>query len=264
MSGADTSRLTAGLRRLAPWHLDVEVRDGVTTAAALESTAGVTRPDAGPVGFASPGQRFRRLMLQVYPGGLGGRSVLDCACNCGAYLFWARELGARRGFGFDVREHWIDQARFLLQHRDQPGAGLRFEVLDLYDLPRRRLRPYDITLFQGIFYHLPDPVRGLRLAADLTRELMVVTTATKEGEEDGRLMVEQESTEYFLSGVYGLNWRPTGEGVLRKILAWAGFPEVRIHNHVSNTEGAGRPDWGRIQLIAARSKDTLRHYDASV
>lgn len=255
-------QLIGSMRRLAPWHLEVEVRDGLTTAAAVDSGNDTQRSGTGPIEFRSPGERFRRMMLDIYPDGLGGRSVLDCACNCGAYLFWTRELGARRGYGFDVREHWIEQARFLLQNRSRPASGLRFEVLDLYDLPRRGLSKFDITLFNGIFYHLPDPIRGLRIAADLTRELLVVTTATKEGEEDGRLAVEQESAEYLVSGVYGLNWRPTGESVLRKILAWAGFPEVRIHNHVTGIPG--RADAGRIQLIAARTSEVLKHYDGRV
>jgi hypothetical protein len=149
---------------------------------------------------------------------------------------------------------------FLLRHRDRPSSGLRFEVLDLYDLPGRPLTRFDITLFNGIFYHLPDPIRGLRIAADLTDQLLVVTTATKEGEDDGRLMVEQESAEFLMSGVYGLNWRPNGEEVMRKILAWCGFPEVRVHNHVTNIPGVPSGT-GRLQLVAARTKAVLERYD---
>jgi SAM-dependent methyltransferase len=212
------------------------------------------------VEFRSPGERFRSLMRDIYAAGLEGRTVLDCACNCGAYLFWAAELGAGGGFGFDVRDHWIQQARFLLRNRERPSTGLRFEVLDLYDLPGRGLGRFDVTLFNGIFYHLPDPIRGLRIAADLTSELLIVTTATREGEPDNRLALELESTDQLMSGVYGLKWRPTGEEVMRKILAWAGFPEVRVVNHVTNVPGHG--DAGRIQLIAGRTAGVLAHYDA--
>jgi SAM-dependent methyltransferase len=260
MTGAGSASLIEDLRQLGPWHLDVEVRDGLTTASARDSGTDSGPLESGPIEFRSPGERFRRLMLEIYPHGLEGRSVLDCACNCGAYLFWARDLGARGGYGFDVRAHWIRQAQFLMENRDRPATGLGFEVLDLYDLPQRGLSNFDITLFNGIFYHLPDPVRGLRIAADLTRELLIVTTATKEGDEDGKLVVQQESTDFLMSGVYGLNWRPTGPTVMAKILAWAGFPEVRVHNHVTDVPGHG--DAGRIQLIAARTANVLAHYDS--
>jgi tRNA (mo5U34)-methyltransferase len=258
---ASVDTLVEEMRRLGPWHLDVEVREGLSTAMVMETPNGL-RASAGPVRFRSPGERFRSMLLDVFPSGLEGRSVLDCACNCGAYLFWAKELGAGEGFGFDVRDHWIAQARFLLEHRDPPSAGLRFEMLDLYDLPRRGLARHDVTLFNGIFYHLPDPVRGLRIAADLTDELLVVTTSTREGETDGRLVIEEESAEFLMSGVYGLNWQPTGEGVMRKILAWCGFPEVRVVNHVTNIPGLPAST-GRIQLLAARRAETLARYETS-
>jgi hypothetical protein len=35
-------------------------------------------------------------------------------------------------------------------------------VLDLYDLPTLGLEPFDITIFAGIFYHLPDPFLARR------------------------------------------------------------------------------------------------------
>ncbi len=66
--------------------------------------------------------------------------MLDCACNCGAYLFWAKDEGAGRCRGFDVRAHWIDQARFLQRHRQGPNEDMRFEVMDLMDLPDARPR----------------------------------------------------------------------------------------------------------------------------
>ena len=83
--------------------------------------------------FQSPGQGFMRKMKRIFPNGLEGRSVMDCACNCGAYLLWCKELGAGECYGFDAREHWIRQARFLAEHRGQTD-GVRFEVHDLYDL----------------------------------------------------------------------------------------------------------------------------------
>ena len=51
-----------------------------------------------------------------------------------------------------------------------PGEDIRFEVCDLYALPELDLPSFDITLFNGIFYHLPEPVTGLKIAADLTKE----------------------------------------------------------------------------------------------
>jgi SAM-dependent methyltransferase len=249
MSGA-TDALREEIVRLGPWHFDIEVAPGLTT--------GVSRgheypAELGPVAMQDTRGQFRHKLRTVYPDGLAGRSVLDSACNCGAYLFWAKELGAGRCFGSDVREHWIRQARFLQEHRGGDTSDMRIEVRDLYDLTKLDLEPFDVTVFTGVFYHLPDPVTGLRIAADLTRELLIFETATRSNHPDGYMAVEQEPVDQVMSGVYGLNWLPTGPQVLARILSWTGFEEVRMVRWVQEAF----PGRGRIGLVAARDPALL-------
>lgn len=138
--------LRAEIIRLGPWHLDVEVVPGLTTRAFLEAPPGTYQGtgelDPQRITFIDPRPDFDPLLAKVFGGdGLDGRSFLDCACNAGAYCFLAREAGAGSCFGFDVREHWIAQARFLAEHRAGPSDRIDFEVLDLYDLPERGSGP---------------------------------------------------------------------------------------------------------------------------
>lgn len=247
----DETRLTEEILKLGPWHLDVEVVPGLTTRAWVDA-GGEEQFDLGDSHFESPGNGFKDLLSELYPGGLDGRAVLDCACNCGGYLFWARECGAGRCFGFDVREHWIRQARFLREHRTG-GDDIEFEVRDLYDVPQLQLQPFDITVFKGIFYHLPEPVGGLRLAADLTRELLVLDTATCTDREDGAMVAEFESRDLLMSGVHGLAWRPTGPQVLEGILEFLGFEATQVITWIPETA----PGWGRVTMLAARDPALL-------
>ncbi len=93
---------------------------------------------------------FFKLMGSIFPEGkLDGKKFLDCACNCGGYCFWAKELGAAKCAGFDVRQYWIDQAEFLLDNRTLPTDGISFTRSDLYDVPSLNLGTFDITLFKG-------------------------------------------------------------------------------------------------------------------
>jgi len=71
----------AEIIRLAPWHLDVELKTGVTTSLA---------PRGETVSFADPKRWFVREVTSVYRNGLDGKRFLDCACNCGGYSFWAK------------------------------------------------------------------------------------------------------------------------------------------------------------------------------
>jgi SAM-dependent methyltransferase len=256
MTPLDDDRLREEIIRLGPWHHDIEVRPGLTTRVSED----VEYPKSfGNVSMLDWRRLFVKRMLSVYPDGLAGRSVMDCSCNCGECLFWAKELGAGRCFGSDVREHWINQARFLLEHREGPKDDIRVEVSDLYDLPDLDLEPFDVGLFHGVFYHLPDPIHGLKIAADLTKELLVVTTATHHGHPDGYLKLGQEGTKAVLSGVHGLQWLPTGPQAVTGILASLGFPAARVTRYKSPS---GKPGRGRLDLLAARDGAVFEEFDA--
>ncbi|HYK04892.1 MAG TPA: methyltransferase domain-containing protein [Thermoanaerobaculia bacterium] len=244
--------LRAEIRRLGPWHQDLEIAPGIRTS---ERAPG-DDPDPlhiGNPGMLQPGYVLDILMRDVFPNGFEGRSLLDCGCNAGGYLFEAKRLGAGRCFGFDVREHWLNQARFVGRHR--PGNDVEFAQLDLLALRERKLEPFDVTLFFGLFYHLPDPVAGLRIAADLTRELLVLNTAADPKLTGHALTLSVESDTALMSGVHRLAWLPTSARVLEEILRWCGFPHTRVH-YVRSA-----PRFPRIQVLAARDARTFAHYD---
>ncbi|GMU55146.1 MAG: hypothetical protein AMXMBFR33_42920 [Candidatus Xenobia bacterium] len=218
---------------------------------------------------------FKGLMQAIYPGGLAGKSFLDSACNCGAYSFWMADLGATRTFGFDARDKWIDQANFLKSHRAGFSEGCQFQVSDLYALPRLGLSPFDITLFKGIFYHLPDPIGGLRLVADLTRELLIVGTATRLSITPG-LVLANENVQHLMSGIHGTNWFPTSPRVVQRLLMDMGFKEFRTtfwHKlpRWKSTGNRGLLHYcknllkatGRTEVLAARTPGFFEHLDRS-
>jgi len=237
---------------LGPWHHDVELAPGIRTGE--PPPPGTYPPELGTTSVISPSLAFGALIDDVYHEGLKGRSILDCACNAGGYLFAAARLGAGRSFGFDVRDHWIKQARFLAEHL--PSDNIEFDTMDLASLPDRDLEPFDITLFMGIFYHLPDPIAGLRIAADHTRELIVVNTATQP-DPRGALVLNRESSTEIMSGVHGLAWLPSNARVLRDILEWCGFPHTRLR-----WERPGEANRRRIEVLAARDANTFGYYDS--
>jgi tRNA (mo5U34)-methyltransferase len=248
----DPEALKDEIRRLGPWHHEIEVVPGVSTALARDETY----PDEyGKVSLLGVGWResFRSNILSVYPEGLGGRSVLDCGCNCGECLFWAKEMGAGKCYGFDAHEHWIAQGRFLAEHSQLPSDGLTLEVRDLYEVPALGLDAFDIVLFHGLLYHLPDPVTGLKIAGDLAKELIVVNTATAAGLPDGLLRVGQESRTGLLSGIHGLNWFPSGPEVVARILAWIGFVEWKLLWWRKEDEGG----LGRLEILASKTSGLL-------
>jgi tRNA (mo5U34)-methyltransferase len=247
---ASESRLRAQILELAPWHIAVDVTPQLNTRIALEMTEG---EGMKPMEL---GRRFKRKMRLLYPDGLDGRSYLDCACNCGAYVFWAKEIGAGECLGFDVREHWIKQARFLLANRTPgPADAVRFERCDLRDVESLGAGPFDVTHFKGIFYHLPDPVHGLKIVADMTRDVLILNTTVRSDVPDGYLEMYDEDPSKPMAGADEFGWFPTGPKVLERILRWAGFAEFRL----LSWRAVGKRKGSRLELAASKRRGLLEH-----
>lgn len=243
------------IKEMGPWHMNIELDNGLNTGQSF-SEAGLNLDLSKNEGITLLQMRdsFLSRIDKIYPDGLAGKRLLDCACNAGGYCFWSAERGIDEAFGFDVREHWINQAKFVKSHRSTGVEKIQFDVCDLYDVPKRNLQPFDITIFKGIFYHLPDPIGGLKIAADLTTELMYFNTSTVWGEEDGYLKCGWESTEHVMSGVHGLRWFPTGPKVISEMLEWLGFVDVKMAFY---RQDRNLPHLGRVEFFASKKAGLL-------
>ena len=155
-------QLTRQIKELAPWHHDINLFDEFTTGRIFSPTGALKPNENEGVSLISPRVRYLKQLDQIYPDGMSGKSFLDCACNAGGYCFWSRERDVAHAVGFDVRDHWIQQAKFVQKHRTLfPTDRLEFHAMDLYDIPKHEFGSFDMTYFSGIFYHLPDPITGL-------------------------------------------------------------------------------------------------------
>ena len=163
MNDSQVAQIRQEVIDLAPWHIEVEIAPGITSAIGKD-VGGSIKGAAPKIGWINPKEGFLRTLRTIYPNGLENRSFLDCGCNCGAYCFWAKELGAGRTVGVDPRGHWIQQARLIQKYREMPL--LEFHEMDLDEFSARPMPRFDITLFKGLLHLVPDPVRTLKIAAD--------------------------------------------------------------------------------------------------
>lgn len=249
------TELESQMEALGPWHHRIHIRDDIFTGSSAQKDA-----TGQVVQSLQPERSLGLATKSILPNGLENRSFLDCACNAGGYSFAAKDRGAGRVFGFDVRDHWINQAKFVQTHRSANSSGISFEKCDLMDL-KTLDEPFDITWFSGIFYHLADPVAGLKLAADQTKELLFLNTAClpHTEQEEPHLKLKLEGTEQLMSGVCRLSWMPSGPKVLMEILKWLGFAETKIYFWNSRTVSSvnHQPVAERIGIVAAREKGRL-------
>lgn len=186
---------------------------------------------------------WKEKMGQFFPDGLQGRTVLDCGCHRGYCLEWAKELGAGRCVGFDVRAH---------------SDGCAPEGVTIQRCAIADFQPddeFDIVLFQGLFYHLADPVHQLRRMAKVCRDLVIINTACRTDLPACTMMARQEQTSQTLSGIDGLHWFPSDDGgVFRLVLQPLGFRHFTREVIPKHKPGYG-PKYGRIAYYARRATD---------
>jgi len=60
--------------------------------------------------------------------------------------------------------------------KDALGMNAEAIEIDVADMTAEKLGAFDVVLFLGVLYHLPDPIDGLKRVASLANELLVVET----------------------------------------------------------------------------------------
>ena len=137
--------------KLSSWWHSIELGDGVVTPGCCSLE--VQRP-----------------ISLALPDNLQGKSVLDIGCNNGLYSFLCEKKGAKVT-AIDNSCHFLQgcyTARKIL------NSGIKIYGMDLFDLPKKMNRAFDVVLFCGVLYHLKHPLKALEILFSATKELLIL------------------------------------------------------------------------------------------
>jgi tRNA (mo5U34)-methyltransferase len=124
-------------------------------------------------------QRLARLRL---PADFKGQSVLDIGAWDGFFSFEAERRGAARvvasdyyawhglGWGTEDGKAPFEFARQVLNSKVEDVS------IDVLDLSPERVGMFDVVLFLGVLYHVPNPLQVLDHVASVARGLLVLET----------------------------------------------------------------------------------------
>jgi tRNA (mo5U34)-methyltransferase len=214
------------LERLQPWFHRIDLGGGLYTK--TESVMG--EPVDHPAG---PWETIGKCL----PESLRGKSVLDVGCNAGFYAIEAKRRGAARVLGVDGQRQHVRQAVFV---RKALGLDIEYRRMNVYELNRRTVGEFDVTLALGLIYHLKHLVLALENLYEVTRELLVVETAVMPPERTPASFIhplgEAEMRLHPLAYVENpsgakeqvFNWFLPGVEALKALLGQTGFQEVEV------------------------------------
>jgi tRNA (mo5U34)-methyltransferase len=214
--GMQTQNMKKLLDELGPWHFDFEIVDGLRTNISTNREK---------LSFRDPKNQWRTIISETGID-ISKAKMLDCGCNSGAMCFFAARDGFDECVGIDAHKHWIDQAEFVRGFQNE-------EIQNKTTFMNKRIQDYksdlefDLVLFNGLFYHLPDPIHTLEKVTKLIKPNGWITINTVMGQDNrGSLKVKTEGV-LPMSGVDGLSIIPDGPDVLITILKWLGFDNYK-------------------------------------
>lgn len=216
------------------WYHTIELPGGITTHGVNNSPLALARLDL--------------------PSSLSGKSVLDVGAWDGFYSFEAAKRGAARVLATDsfVWEGRWKQTGFLFARR---ALGLEDVVedrfIDVMDLSPEALgETFDVVLFLGVLYHLPDPITALKRVSSVCNELLLIETETALNFlpfPAGRLWPGRA-----LKGD-DTNWWSLNRAALNELLETFGFSDVRVVyqtpllRRLGRAMKSGRGFWGAFR-----------------
>jgi len=130
------------------WYHRIPIRSGIVTPGVNDSPA--------------------TLALLELPADCRGLRVLDLGTRDG---FFAFELERRGAEVLAVDYEPEDESGFKVA-AGLLGSSVRYLWANVYDLSPGEIGTFDIVLFLGLLYHLPDPMRALSIARSLCHRRM--------------------------------------------------------------------------------------------
>jgi tRNA (mo5U34)-methyltransferase len=187
-------------------------------------------------GVVTPGKNktsetLKRIRLPIR---LDGRSVLDIGAWDGFFSFEAERRGARRVVAVDP-ECWRDPPWGVrgwgTKHpfefaRRALGSSVEDRDIDLLDISPQTMGMFDVVLFLGVFYHVPEPWAYLQAAASVCSELLIVETHADLLELPRPAVAFYPGTQ--VDGDPSTWWGPN-VSALAAMLGHAGFTRVTVY-----------------------------------
>lgn len=130
-------------------------------------------------GVVTPGtdRSSRRLRSIRMPASLEGVRVLDVGTFDGFYAFEAERRGATVTATDTAvwRNPDIGRGGFDLAHRVL-GSTVEAREIDVLDLSPQTVGTFELVMFLGVLYHLPNPMQALERVASVTERMLIMET----------------------------------------------------------------------------------------
>jgi tRNA (mo5U34)-methyltransferase len=216
------------------WFHRIDLGDGVTTP-----------------GIDDTKSKLDQIRL---PADLSGKSVLDIGAWDGFFSFECERRGARRVVALDGgvwRVDSIGKAGFEFA-RKVLNSKVEDVEMEVSEISVERLGRFDLVLFLGVLYHLPDPISSFLKLSDVAAHDMIIETHVDMMEIDTPAMAFYPSDECANDPS---NWCGPNKAAVEAMCRLVGLRTVRsfpMTPVVYPTVGRNPKHFGRMVFHASR------------
>ncbi len=179
-------------------------------------------------GVTTPGidDTAAKLAQVRFPADLAGKTVLDIGAWDGFFSFEAERRGARRVVALDGgvwRVDSIGKAGFEFA-RKVLGSKVEDVEMEVSQISPEKLGYFDLVLFLGVLYHLPDPCSAFLKVASVAAHDIIVETHVDLIEHDVPAIAFYPYDECAQDAS---NWCGPNRAAVEGMLKLAGFKTIR-------------------------------------
>lgn len=174
----------------------------------------------------------------ILPKDIAGKSCLDIGAWDGFFSFQAEHRGARSVLATDhfswSGAGWGTADGFRLA-RELIDSDVSDMDIDALDIEESMVGRHDVVLFLGVLYHLQNPFAGLRAAASVCDDTLIVETTLHLHE------VEAPSMRFFAGSELGgdpTNWWSPNPRCVTEMLEVLGFDRIIYTPHPSEVDSS--------------------------
>lgn len=179
-------------------------------------------------GIVTPGSDDTPTKLaQVHlPASFAGKTVLDIGAWDGFFSYEAERRGAKRVVALDGgvwKVPTIGQRGFNFAHRAL-NSKVETIAIEVNEITKERVGQFDVVLFLGVLYHLPDPLGSFLKVAEVAKHEMIIETHVDLVELDTPAVAVYPGTECAKDDT---NWCGPNQAAMEGFCRLAGFTKFR-------------------------------------
>lgn len=171
------------------------------------------------------------------PLSLDGLTVLDVGAWNGAHSFEAKRRGAARVLATDMfawtHPRFRGLEKFLYVRKDS-GLDIEYKLIDVPEISTETVGQFDVVLFLGVFYHMPDPLSAIKHLAEISKCWLVLETHLDLAE------VAYPAMRYYPGRELQddpTNWWGPNRKCIEALLENAGFTDIRFTSYPTGYRG---------------------------